>query len=106
MPTLPAVNPFEHLALLSQQWAGGPLAGSRWLIALLDAQTNLWKDMERHTANLWQPWLGPEGLPPSAQALVDASQGLGLLGPAALQQAWSDWAQVWVSALRHDATEA
>ena len=101
-----AANPFDELALLSQLWAGGPMAYDRCLIAVLDAQTSLWKDVERNTANLWQAWLGASALPPSAQPLLDASKGLGLLEPAALQQAWAGWAQVWVNALRHDATEA
>ncbi|WP_277592433.1 hypothetical protein, partial [Roseateles saccharophilus] len=98
-------HPFVEFASLFEQWAAGPLAYSRWLTQLLDAQTSLWKDMERRTANLWQPLLGPVAAP-SAQPLVDAAQGLGLFGPEALQQAWANWAQVWVDALRHDATEA
>lgn len=92
-------------AWLPRQWADGPLAYSRWLITVLDAQTALWKDMERHTVKLMQPWLEPSAPPASAQPLFDAAQGVALLGPAMLQRAWSDWLQVWVGALRHDAAE-
>lgn len=105
VPATSPAQPLVEFASLFEQWAAGPLAYSRWLTQLLDAQTSLWKDMERRTANLWQPLLGAAALP-SAQPLADATQGLGLLGPAALQQAWAAWAQVWLDALRHDATEA
>lgn len=94
------------IAALSRPWIGGALAYSRWLIAVLDGQTALCKDMERQTANLLQLWLGPTAPAPSAQPLVDAVQGLALLGPAALRKSWADGMQVWVSALRHDAAEA
>jgi hypothetical protein len=77
-----------------------------WLITMLDAQTNWWKDMERQTANLMQVWLGPTAPAPSAQWLVDAMQGRYLLGPAALQRAWTEWAQLWANALQHDASES
>lgn len=107
--TLPALSPEgSHIgvATLSRQWSDGSLAYGQWLMTLLDAQTVLCKNMERHVANLMQPWLVPSAPSPSAQPLFDAAQGLGLFGPEALQRAWSDWAQVWVGALRHDAAES
>lgn len=83
---------------LSKLWAGGSLAYNQWLITLLDAQTAWCRDAERWTANLMQGWLGSAAQPPTDAAL-------GLMGPAALQRSWAAWTQVWVDALRHDATE-
>jgi len=70
------------LAALPVIWAGSA-ACNQWLIALLDAQTGWCKDMERWTAQWMQAWMGP----------------------AALQRPWGPWTQIWVDALRHDATE-
>lgn len=91
-------------AFAYRQWALGVAACNQGLVALLDAQTALYKEMEKQAANCLQPWLQAVP-PPSAQALIDAAQGLAPLGPAALQRAWAGWLQVWVGALRHDATE-
>ncbi|MDR7270260.1 hypothetical protein J2X20_002918 [Pelomonas saccharophila] len=90
----------------SRQWAAGSLAYGHWMMRLLDAQTAWWRSAEREMANLMQSWIAPGSPPPSAQPLVDAAQGLGMFDPSALQKAWTDWAQVWAGALRHDATEA
>jgi len=102
-PANPAATAFD-LGALSSPWAGGSLLYSRWLIMLLDVQTAFWKDAERYTANLMQPWIDPKAPPPSAQPLLDGSRGLGLnpFDPMALQRGWAAWTQVWVNALKHD----
>ena len=79
------------------------MAGGRWLIPLLDAQTIVWKELERRTADVMQYWLETSGPTPSVYPLADAVWRFGVLGPMALQRAWSDWAQVGLNALRHDA---
>lgn len=84
--------------------ARAPLVRSRWLMSLLDAQTSWYREMERCMVSLIQPWLDTRPSP-AAQPLVDAMLGLRLLGPAALQRACTDWAEVWAAALRHDAGE-
>lgn len=93
-------------APLLSQWVHGPLLYNRWLLSTLDAQTALWREMERQTASLMQLWLDPATPPPSAQSLVDAAQGIAPLGPAVWLRAGSAWFQIWADALRHDATEA
>jgi hypothetical protein len=86
-------------------WAQGPVLYSRWLIGALDAQTTLWREMERQTSALMQLWFDPAMPPPSAQFLADAARGLAPLGPVAWQRAWSGWARIWADAMRHDAAQ-
>lgn len=94
----PAPGPLpDHQAL-------GSLAFYRGLIALQDAQTAWWKGVERYTASLMQPWFDACG--PAAQPLA-AVQGLACPQFAeAAHQAWRDCGQLWLDALRHDASEA
>ena len=99
-------NPLIDIVSISRHWSAGSLAWARWMMALLDAQTSLWKDFERGAANALQPWLDPALPAPSAQPYADAMQGVAPLAPAALQQAWAAWAQVWLNALRHDVADA
>lgn len=95
----PAPGPLpDHQAL-------GSLAFYRGLIALQDAQTAWWKGVERYTASLMQPWLDASG--PVAQPMAAAVQSLVCPQFAeAAHQAWRDCGQLWLDALRHDASEA
>lgn len=108
MPTstspLRADIPVGLPATLFAPWTQGSMAYNRWLMGTLDAQTALWREMERQMAGLMQFWVGPAAPPPSAQGLVDAAQGLA--APAAWPRLWSGWFQVCADAMRHDASEA
>ena len=88
---------------LIRQWALGADACSQLTIALLDAQSAWLKDMEQAAAQYMAPWFGATGLPPSAQPLVDAAQGMSSVALVdAMQKSWAGWGQVWLNALRHD----
>lgn len=96
---LPGLDPRQ----LAQQWALGSLACHRGLIALLDAQTAWWKEFERLTAGLMQPWVDPSATP-SAQPLADAVHGLRFpVLTGGVPNYWGMWAQLWMNALQHDA---
>lgn len=101
LPDIPMSLP----AALFSPWVDGSLLYNRWLMDLLDAQTASWRAMERQAASWMQLWFDPAAPQPSAQPLVDAAQGIVPLGPAAWQEAWSGWFQVWADAMRHDASE-
>ncbi|HEY8880665.1 MAG TPA: hypothetical protein VIN03_24045 [Roseateles sp.] len=86
-------------------WAAGPLLYSHWLIGALDAQTTVWREMERQAAGLLQFWFDPAKPPPSAQSVADAARGVAPLAPAAWPRVWSGWMHVWADAMRHDVAE-
>jgi hypothetical protein len=92
-------------APLVSSWSNGPLLYSHWLTSTLDAQTALWRQMERQMASVMRLWFDPGTPPPSAQYLLDAVRGVAPLGPIALYAAWLGWLHVCADAMRHDASQ-